>query len=168
MEESQKHTGLIIENAKRSKFIEERSETNGHDCWGNLEWTTEYFVHIEGKREGVFDGDYLIHDGNKILDCCKESRLAASLQRIVEKREYEERLEKAKAELIEAEKKFSSLPYSEKLKFQIEGIKKKHPKLEKIFETVRRICAKSTMEYDYEVERTYEMYNEVAKILETA
>jgi hypothetical protein len=42
-----------------SKFVDYRLEENGHDCWGNLEWSKEYFVYVKGKMQRVFDDYYV-------------------------------------------------------------------------------------------------------------
>jgi hypothetical protein len=168
MEESKKHAGLIVELAKSSKFLRSRAKENGHDCWGNYEWTTEHFISFYGEEMHVSDRTYVIHDGEKVIAVCyDEWWLKRELEKIVAKREQEEKIEKARAELAETEKKFKALSYPEQLKFRIEGIKKKHPKLEKIFEKVREVCSKDARDYDNDIERTFEMYDEVAKILET-
>lgn len=49
-------------------MVFEVSEIDGHDCWGNYEYTKTRYVIIDGKREDVYEGMYVIHDGKKAID----------------------------------------------------------------------------------------------------
>lgn len=169
MEESEKHSGLVVEFAMKSKFLEKELRDNGHDCWGNLEWTTWYHVTVNREKRHVNEKSYVIHDGKNVVAVCSDDWwLKYELEKIAKAKEQEFLLEQAKREMAEAEERYKKLSYPEQLKFRIEGIRKKHPYLEKVFEKVREVCSKDSRNYDYEIERTFEMYNEVSKILEKA
>lgn len=56
-----------IDSKDVKKYIEERSEPNGHDCWGKTEWTSWDVVIINGKDETIHKGEYIAHDGEKAI-----------------------------------------------------------------------------------------------------
>ena len=55
--------------------------------------------------------------------------------------------------------------YASKLEREVIEIKNNNPQIKEIIETIKNILRKSTIEFDYEIERTWLMYNEVNKIL---
>lgn len=58
----------IIELVEECKLVIEKSVQNGHDCWGNIDWSTEKYVFINGKQERCFNGWYVIHDGKNVKE----------------------------------------------------------------------------------------------------
>jgi len=75
---------LIIEPALSCSLTQERTMPNGHDCWGNYEWTTEYGVYINGEWKGVNSGWYVAHDGKRVIDCSLIDLLPMSLRQILD------------------------------------------------------------------------------------
>jgi len=65
----------IIEKVKDCHLVYERSEQNGHDCWGNYEWTTHKYVRIKDKEEMCWNDWYVIHDGEKVIEVVTEHKL---------------------------------------------------------------------------------------------
>jgi hypothetical protein len=59
---------LIISEFKDTPYslIIRRNVDNGHDCWGNYDYTTEYFVKINGKEECVWENCKIIHDNEQV------------------------------------------------------------------------------------------------------
>lgn len=55
-----------IETVKHCKLVKTGYERNGHDCWGNLEWSSYKYVMIDGKEQKCWDGWYVVHDGKKV------------------------------------------------------------------------------------------------------
>lgn len=80
----------IIELAQNCSLVKVGSKENGHDCWGNSEWSEYMYVIINGKREEIWDGWYVIHDGTEVIDICTEFLLE------LRKREQERKLEQEK------------------------------------------------------------------------
>lgn len=64
--------GNIVEKVEDCKLVKNGYEDNGHDCWGNLEYTTYKYVFINGKKENVHDGWYIVHNGTEVLDTMTE------------------------------------------------------------------------------------------------
>ena len=62
----------IIEKVKDCHLVYERSEQNGHDCWGNYEWSTYKYVMINGKMQNCWDDWYVIHDGENVKEVVTE------------------------------------------------------------------------------------------------
>ena len=66
---------IIIEDIKSKnvkKYIVERSEPNGHDCWGKTEWSLWNVIVIDGKDELIYESkdissQYIAHDGEKAI-----------------------------------------------------------------------------------------------------
>ena len=56
----------IIESVKNCKLVKRGYERNGHDCWGNLEWSSYKYVTIKGKEQRCWDDWYVVHDGKKV------------------------------------------------------------------------------------------------------
>ncbi len=65
---------IIVEQVKNCKLVYEESEPNGHDCWGNYEWSTNYFINYKGKREQVFEDWWIKHDGTNVLDYASKEK----------------------------------------------------------------------------------------------
>lgn len=57
---------------KNCKLVYEISETEGCDCWGNSYWDDQKYFTINGKKEKVFDGWYVIHDGKNVKEVISE------------------------------------------------------------------------------------------------
>jgi hypothetical protein len=64
---------IIIELVEDCKLVRSLSIENGHDCWGNLEWTEQKIVYIDGKQENCWDGWWVVHDGKEVLDVLPNS-----------------------------------------------------------------------------------------------
>ncbi len=60
---------IVIERVEDCPLVMEKNYQCGHDCWGNTEWRTEYYVYIKDKYERVFpnSGFVIIHDGKNVL-----------------------------------------------------------------------------------------------------
>jgi hypothetical protein len=63
---------LIIEQIKDCKLVYERTEPNGHDCWGNIDMYTTKHVRINDEEEQVFDDWWVMHDGKNVIDFASE------------------------------------------------------------------------------------------------
>lgn len=57
---------LIVELVENCKLVNEGSRENGHDCWGNLEFTSYKYVWINRQQQECWDGWYVIHDGENV------------------------------------------------------------------------------------------------------
>ena len=58
---------ITIEKVADCKLVYERSEPDGHDCWGNTDWYTRKLIMVNGKEEQVFDDWWVKHDGTKVI-----------------------------------------------------------------------------------------------------
>lgn len=56
----------IVELVKKCKLVRTGYEDNGHDCWGNYEYSSYKYVMIEGKEKRCWDDWIVIHDGKKV------------------------------------------------------------------------------------------------------
>ena len=56
----------IVESVKTCKLVKTGYEDNGHDCWGNLEYSSYKYVIIDGKEHKCFDSWSVVHDGKKV------------------------------------------------------------------------------------------------------
>lgn len=56
----------IIESVKKCKHVKIGYERNGHDCWGNFEWSSYKYVMIDGKEQRCWDSWFVVHDGKKV------------------------------------------------------------------------------------------------------
>ena len=65
---------IVVEQVKNCKLVYERSEENGHDCWGNYEWSTNYFIRYKGKEEQVWEDWWIRHDGTNVLDYASKEK----------------------------------------------------------------------------------------------
>jgi hypothetical protein len=45
---------IISEQARNCKLVKLRSVESGHDCWGKLEFSKEFYITMEGKEKRVF------------------------------------------------------------------------------------------------------------------
>ena len=60
-----------LELVENCNLIRSRSVPNGHDCWGNFEWSREYYVRLlNGTEERVYSGQYVIHNDKDIKKVC--------------------------------------------------------------------------------------------------
>ena len=62
----------IIELVEKCKLVRRGSRDNGHDCWGNYEYTSYKYVMINGEEQECFDGFYVVHDGKKVKKVCSK------------------------------------------------------------------------------------------------
>lgn len=58
---------IIIERVENCTLVKSESVYNGHDCWGNSEFSEEKYVFINSTRENVWDGWYVMHDGKNVI-----------------------------------------------------------------------------------------------------
>lgn len=65
----------IIELVQDCKLVQTGYESNGHDCWGNLESTSYQYVMINGKKQKCWDDWYIIHDGKNVFEVITKSGL---------------------------------------------------------------------------------------------
>ncbi len=70
---------LIVEEVSKCKFVKEGYEPNGHDCWGNNDFSSYKYVIINNKEVRTWDGWFIIHNNKEVLECtikeCVDSRL---------------------------------------------------------------------------------------------
>ena len=84
----------IIELVQDCKLVREGREENGHDCWGNYEWTHYKYVFIDGKKEKCYDGWYVIHDGVNVKETISKFLLECRQRDVEQKQRTKEHLEK--------------------------------------------------------------------------
>lgn len=58
---------ILVDKFPESRFIQEGSNPNGHDCWGNYEYSSYNYVIIKGKKENIHEGMFVIHDNKEVL-----------------------------------------------------------------------------------------------------
>ncbi len=56
-----------IDSSDVKKYIRQRSKPDGHDCWGKTEWTYWNVVVVDGEDESIHHGQYIAHDGEKVI-----------------------------------------------------------------------------------------------------
>jgi hypothetical protein len=95
-----------IDEKDVKKFIHEISEQNGHDCWGNYEWSSYDVVYIDGKEERISKGGYIAHDGEKVIYTGSISSLPNAIGEILDPKLSEERKEKRYKEYLKNKKEF--------------------------------------------------------------
>jgi hypothetical protein len=85
-----------IEDGKYSQFVVEQSEENGCDCWGVTDWIHRKFVYVGDEREKqqVFDGWYIAHDGENVIEVLSEDGLKWRKEREESAKRAKEHLEK--------------------------------------------------------------------------
>lgn len=72
---------LIVEPAKDCSLVQKGYEENGHDCWGNLEWSSYYYVIINGQKEKFYsEYNLVIHDGKNVYDVTFDLVLKSHLE----------------------------------------------------------------------------------------
>jgi len=90
----------FIELVKNCKLVRTGSERNGHDCYGNYEWTLYKYVVIEGEIEICYDDWYVIHDGTNVIEVVTEDGLKWREEDKILEKEKKEHLEKTGFETI--------------------------------------------------------------------
>jgi hypothetical protein len=60
-------TEIFVDKFPTSRFIETGYESNGHDCWGNSEYSSHNFVMVKGEKERIFEGMFVIHNDEEAL-----------------------------------------------------------------------------------------------------
>lgn len=83
---------LFVEPVEKCKLVTERWVSNGHDCWGNSEGSTELYVKVNGEFERCFEGWYVIHDGKEAKEVATDWGIDNKLKQIESDREREEHL----------------------------------------------------------------------------
>lgn len=79
---------LIVELVENCSLVREGSQENGHDCWGNFEWTSYKYVYLNDKEQRCWDGCYIVHDGKEVKEF-----IIPALFWIIEKRiQYQEKV----------------------------------------------------------------------------
>jgi len=58
----------IVELVENCDLVRTGYEDNGHDCWGNYEYSSYKYVYIEGRPQKCFDGWLVIHDGKQVKE----------------------------------------------------------------------------------------------------
>lgn len=61
-----------VEEVESCKLVQMEYTENGHDCWGNFDWITHYYVMINNNKRDVFKGWYIVHDGKVVKDVWSE------------------------------------------------------------------------------------------------
>ncbi len=93
MSTTKKHKiDLITELVEDCKLVIEKSELDGHDCWGNREFTTNKYVMIKGKLEKCWDGWYIIHDGKKVSTFLPEDLISSKTKKEIAQRKKDKQL----------------------------------------------------------------------------
>lgn len=105
---------VIIETADSEnvkKYIREINEPNGHDCWGNTEWSSYDVVYVNSKACTIHKRSYIAHDGEKpiyvgFIDHLPDeisTHLDPSLGEKYKKEKYERYLELQKEFSVESD-----------------------------------------------------------------
>jgi len=93
MRTKKKHSiNLITELVEDCKLVIEKSEPDGHDCWGNIEFSTNKYVVIKGKLEKCWDGWYVIHDGKKVSTFLSEDMISSETKKEIAQRKKDKLL----------------------------------------------------------------------------
>ena len=88
------------------KFIHKIGEANGHDCWGNYEYSYYNVVYIDGKSERIREGDYIAHDGQKVIYTGSISSLPNDIGNILDHTLAEQRKSRRYKEFLNLKKEF--------------------------------------------------------------
>jgi len=56
----------IVELVENCDLVRTGYDDNGHDCWGNYEYSSYKYVMINGKQKRCWDGWVVIHDGSEV------------------------------------------------------------------------------------------------------
>lgn len=91
---------IIIEKGDKCGLIRSGSEENGHDCWGNYEYSHYNYVWINGKEERIYQPSkhYIIHNGRDVLETGYLSSLDNKLKIYLDKDFYESEQKRLKEE----------------------------------------------------------------------
>ncbi len=84
----------IIELVQDCKLVKEGNEPNGHDCWGNYEFTSYKYVVINGKQEKCHDDIFVIHDGENVKEVVFDFVLERRKKEEEQKQKIKEHFEK--------------------------------------------------------------------------
>lgn len=76
---------LIIEKIFECKLVKTGYESNGHDCWGNHEYSSYNYVLLENKEERVWDSNFIIHNDKEVLGVAYDFNLDFEIQKIKQK-----------------------------------------------------------------------------------
>lgn len=99
---------IIIEKVSKCSLVKEKSEPNGHDCWGNIEHTSYKYVLLKGEIEKVYNGECIIHDGKKVLKTYLISRLPDEMQELLDEDFAKDRKEKRYKYYLKLKKEFEN------------------------------------------------------------
>lgn len=84
----------IIELVQNCNLVRFGSEDNGHDCWGNREWSEYKYVLIDGKEERIWDNWYVVHDGKNVKEVLSsylyESRIKDEERKLAQEKHFNE------------------------------------------------------------------------------
>lgn len=90
---------IIIEKMEECPLVHSKSEPNGHDCWGKYEYTHHDCVKIDHKNVRVFKDQFIIHDGNEVIDTVYDFELPDFLKIIMNENFQKEKRRKTYEEL---------------------------------------------------------------------
>lgn len=101
---------IVLEKISTCKFVRSGSTPNGHDCWGNSEYSSYDYVIVDGKEESVFDSSYIIHDDENVLGTGSLSLLDSKLKQHLDKNHAEKLKEKRYERYLELDEEFGNDP----------------------------------------------------------
>src|ERR1035437_1310438 len=101
---------IVIEKSKYCKFVQRGYTVTGHDCWGCTETSDYRYVWFEGKEEHVYDGSYIMHDGEKVLGTGSISCLDEKFRKHLDKDCVEKLKERRYKEYLTLDKEFGNDP----------------------------------------------------------
>lgn len=88
---------LIVEEVSKCNLVQTGYEDNGHDCWGNYEYSSYLYVVINFKEVRTWEGWFVIHNGKEVLACtikeCVESKLKKLKQEYYNKQQLKLNME---------------------------------------------------------------------------
>lgn len=103
---------IIIEKALQSKMNYEKHINCGHDCWGNTDFYTEYYIKVNGKSEQIFDDMYVIRKEDKALEVGYIDSLPSNVRKFLDNELFEkieeEKKEKRYKHYLELKKEFEN------------------------------------------------------------
>ena len=97
---------IIIEKMETCLLVKQDSEYDGHGDFGEREYYTYNYVIVNGCKEKIYKGMYIIHDGKRVYDTGYISHMKDNLRRLLDE-EYEVKLkEERKQHYLKLKKEF--------------------------------------------------------------
>jgi hypothetical protein len=96
---------IIIERANVCDLVKERNVENGYDSdWGNIKYYIQEYVIINGKKEDVFDSEFIVHDGKNVFAVFHDYSFSFEIKRLLNEN-YEKELKEERFKKYEKLKK---------------------------------------------------------------